>query len=232
MEKKKKKGGFWKPLLVIFVVFGPAAFLIMISMGKCEHNFQELPVYAEMPAYEFVGADGKVINNKTQEGKITLFTTLQTSCPQHCAIDIFKFNLQIYQDYRKSQKRYGHVEIISIVTDKDGNSVENLDEILFTMNDMIEGYDSTIWNLATGDPRQIYDIENNGVNLYSTTAEDTYAGKSYLETMLIVDKQNQLRLVRRGNQEGLIRDFKQHVSLLDKQYAREKRSENATKEEQ
>src|SRR5690554_5744711 len=81
---------------------------------------------------------------------------------------------------------------------------------------MIEGYDSTIWNLATGDPRQIYDIENNGVNLYSTTAEDTYAGKSYLETMLIVDKQNQLRLVRRGNQEGLIRDFRseEHTSEL------------------
>ncbi|MFX3743857.1 hypothetical protein ACJBRH_11555, partial [Streptococcus suis] len=73
------------------------------------------------------------------------------------------------------------------------------------MNDMIEGYDSSIWNLVTGDPKQIYDIENNGVNLYSTTSDVSFAGKSYLETMLIVDKQNQLRLVRRGNQEGLIR---------------------------
>lgn len=199
-------------------------------MGKCEHNFQELPVYAEMPEYEFIGADGKIINNQTQEGKITLFTTVQTSCPQHCAIDIFKFNLQIYQDFRKSQKRFGHVEIISIVTDKEGNPVENLDEMLFIMNDMIEGYDSTIWNLAIGDPKQIYDIENNGVNLYSTSGDASYAGKSHLETMLIVDKQNQLRLVRRGTQEGLIRDFKQHVSLLDKQYAKEKKSEDTFKD--
>ncbi|HLV40676.1 MAG TPA: SCO family protein [Brumimicrobium sp.] len=232
MENKKKKGGFWKPLLMIFVVFGPATFLILITMGKCEHNFQELPIYSEMPQYEFIGADGKVINNKTQEGKITLFTTLQTSCPQNCAIDIFKFNLSIYQDYRKNQKSLGHVKIISIVTDREGNPVDNLDEILFTMNDMIEGYDSSIWNLATGDPKQIYDIENNGVNLYSTVSDSAFAGKSFLETMLIVDKQNQLRLVRRGNQEGLIRDYKQHVALLQKQYDKEEKSKKSELEKQ
>lgn len=218
MTKERKRGGFLKPLLMMFVVFGPAIVLILITMGKCEHNFQTLPVYSEMPDYEFIGADGKVINNKTQEGKITLFTTIQTSCPQKCAIDLFKFNLGIYQDYRKNQKSLGHIEIISIVTDQEGNPVENIDELLFTMNDMIEGYDSTIWNLATGDPKQIYNIENNGVNLYSTTSDSSFAGRSFLETMLIVDKQNQLRLVRRGNQEGLIRDYKQHVALLQKQY--------------
>jgi hypothetical protein len=78
---------------------------------------------------------------------------------------------------------------------------------------------------VTGDPKQVYDIENNGVNLYSTSSDSAFAGKSYLETMLIVDKQNQLRLVRRGNQEGLIRDFKQHVALLQKQYDKEKKAQ-------
>src|SRR5690554_2535634 len=217
---------------MIFVVFGPATFLILITMGKCEHNFQELPIYSEMPQYEFIGADGKVINNKTQEGKITLFTTLQTSCPRNCAIDLFKFNLSIYQDYRKNQKNVGHIKIVSIVTDEEGNPVDNIDELLYTMNDMIEGYDSTIWNLVTGDPQQIYDIENNGINLYSTVSDSAYAGKSYLETMLIVDKENQLRLVRRGTQEGLIRDFKQHVALLQKQYDKEDKLQEKANEEQ
>lgn len=212
---------------MLVVVFGPASILILISMGKCEHNFQTLPVYSEMPAYEFTGANGKKINNQTQEGKITLFTTIQTSCPQQCAINLFKFNLSIYQDYRKNQKSLGHVKIVSVVTDENGNPVDNIDELLYTMNDVIEGYDSTIWNLVTGDPKQIYDIENNGVNLYSTTSDSTFAGKSYLETMLIVDKQNQLRLVRRGNQEGLIRDFKQHVALLQKEYDKNEKSKNA-----
>lgn|SRR5690554_971677 len=210
---------------MVFVVFGPAAFLILITTSKCEHNFQELPIYSELGEYKFIGANGKVISNKTQEGKITLFTTVQTSCPQNCAIDLFKFNLQIYQDYRKNQKKLGHIDIISIVTDKEGNPVQDLDGMLFIMNDMIEGYDPSIWNIVTGDPKQVYDIENNGVNLFTTVSDSAYAGKSFLETMLIVDKQNQLRLVRRGNQEGLIRDFKQHVSLLDKQYDKERRTQ-------
>ena len=216
---------------MMVIVFGPASVLILITMGKCEHNFQTLPIYSEMPEYEFVGANGKLVNNETQEGKITLFTTIQTSCPQHCAIDLFKFNLQIYQDYRKNQKSLGHVKIISVVTDQDGNPVDNIDELLYTLNDVIEGYDSTIWNLVTGDPKQIYDIENNGVNLYSTTSDSTFAGKSFLETMLIVDKENQLRLVRRGNQEGLIRDYKQHVALLQKQYDKDDKDDKIKNKE-
>ncbi|RFC55626.1 hypothetical protein DXU93_01455 [Brumimicrobium aurantiacum] len=216
----------------MFVVFGPAAILILITMGKCEHNFTTLPIYSDMPEYEFIGADGKVINNATQEGKITLFTTLQTSCPQECAIDLFQFNLGLYQDYRKNQKSLSHVEIVSVVTDEKGNPVDNIDELLFTMNDMIEGYDSTIWNLVTGDPKQIYDIENNGINLYTVESDSAFAGKSYLETMLIVDKQNRLRLVRRGHKEGLIRDYKQHVALLQKQYDKEeKRRKDESKNE-
>ena len=49
--------------------------------------------------------------------------------------------------------------------------------------------------------------------------------------MLIVDKKNQLRLIRRGSEEGMIRDYKQHVALLQKQYDKEaaKREENEEK---
>jgi hypothetical protein len=88
----------------------------------------------------------------------------------------------------------------------------------FLMNDIIQGYDPSIWTLVTGDPKQIYDIENNGVNLVTMQSDTAFATKPYLEMLLIVDKENNLRLVRKGNQEGLIRDFKEHIALLQKQY--------------
>lgn len=213
MAKNKKRGVFRK-LLVVLVAFGPGTVIFLMAIGKCENKYQSLPIYGQMPEYEFTGADGKIINNKTQEGKITLFTTIQTSCPQNCAIDLFKFNLLVFQDYKKNQNKLGYIKIVSIVTDENGDPVNNIDELLYTLNDMIDGYDSTIWNIVTGDPKQIYDIENNDINLYTTTTDSSFAGKSYLETMLLVDKHNQLRLVRRGNKEGYIRDFKQNVSLL------------------
>ena len=232
MAKKNTKAGRIKPLLLIVLVFGPALFLIFIALNKCEHKFTTLPVYGALKNYSFNDAEGGVVNNQTQEGKITLFNTLQTTCPENCAIDMPKFNLMIYQDYRKNQRNLGHVKIVSIVTDQNGNPLDKgeIEDLRYTMKDIIEGYDPTIWKLVTGDPKQIYDIENNGVNLYTQTTDTAFAGKSFLETMLIVDKRNQLRLIRRGNEEGMIRDFKQHVALLQKQYdkaaAKRKREEN------
>lgn len=230
MADNNTKAGRFKPLLMLVLVFGPALFLILIGVNKCEHKFTTLPVYGEIGNYSFDDVNGGVVSNETQKGKITLFNTIQTSCPEKCAIDLPKFNLMIYQDYRKNQKNLGHVKIVSIITDDKGNPVkpEDLEAIKFTMNDIVEEYDPSIWKLVTGDPKQIYDIESNGVNLYTETTDTAFAGKSFLETMLIVDKQNQLRLIRRGTIEGMIRDFKQHVALLQKQYDKEaaKREEN------
>jgi cytochrome oxidase Cu insertion factor (SCO1/SenC/PrrC family) len=231
VAKKHNKAGLLKPLLMVVLVFGPALFLILISVSQCEHKFQTLPEYGDLGKYEFTNSEGDVISDKTQKDKITLFTTIQTSCPEQCAIAIAKFNLLLYQDYRKNQKKLGHVKFVSIVTDSEGNPVNNLDEIMFTLNDIIQGFDPSIWNIVTGDPKQVYDIENNDVNLYNAKSDSAFAKKPFLETMLIVDKQNQLRLVRRGDQEGLIRDFKQHVALLQKQYdkAAAKTEENENK---
>lgn len=231
MAENNTKAGRMKPLLLIVLVFGPALFLIFIALNKCEHKFTTLPVYGELDNFSFDDAAGGKVDNSTQEGKITLYNTIQTSCPENCAIDLPKFNLMIYQDYRKNQRNLGHVKIVSIVTDEKGNPVsqDKIEELRFTMKDIIESYDPDIWKLVTGDPKQIYDIESNGINLYTNTSDTAFAGKSYLETMLIVDKKNQLRLIRRGDEEGMIRDYKQHVALLQKQYDKEaaKQEENA-----
>lgn len=231
MAKINKKREALKKILIALVLFGPATLMVLFTMGKCNNQYQELPHFGEMPQYEFTGANGKVVNNKTQEGKLTIFTTIQTSCPQACAIELFRFNMLVYQYYKKNRKHLDYVDIVSIVTDEEGNPVDKLDEMLFTLNDMVQGYDSTLWNVVTGDPKQIYDIENNGINLYNTKSDTAFAQKFYLEILLLVDQHNELRFVRRGSSEGLIRDFEQHVSLLQKQYRDEKNKQSEAKKE-
>lgn len=218
---KKTKAGLMKPLLMVVLVFGPALFLILISLNTCEHKFTKLPVYGELTGFEFIDAKGEVVNPETQTDKITIYTTLQTTCPKQCAIDIAKFNLLIYQHYRKYQRKMSHIKFVSIITDENGAPVEDLDEITFLLEDLIQGYDPEIWKLVSGDPKQIYDIENNSINLYEQKNEDAFANKPYLETIMIVDKENKLRLIRRGDEEGLIRDLKEHIALLQKQYDKE-----------
>lgn len=218
MAKEKTKAGRLKPILMLLLVFGPALLLIFVSLNKCEHKFEELPVYGKLENFTFYSSSGEKITPETQLGKITLYTTIQAGCPQNCAIDLLKYNMMVYQHYRKYQKKMGHIKFVSIVTDQEGNPVDDLSEVEFLLNDIVQGYDPSIWTLVTGDPKQIYDIESNGVNLVTMQSDTAFATKPYLEMLLIVDKENNLRLVRKGNQEGLIRDFKEHIALLQKQY--------------
>lgn len=212
------KAGRWKSILMLVLVFGPASFLILISTNKCEHKFEELPFYGRLDNFELVMLDGTILSPETQKGKITLFTTIQASCPSKCAINIPQFNLLIYQHYRKNRKKLGHIEIVSIITDENGNPTNNFEEVTFLLNDMVNDYDASIWRLASGDPKQIFDITHNDVRLIDQRDDKAFAGFPYLETMMIVDKENNVRLLRRGSDEGNIRDFKQHVALLQKQY--------------
>lgn len=212
------KAGRWKSILMLVLVFGPASLLILISTNKCEHKFEELPFYGALDDFELYLSDGTKLTPENQLGKITLFTTIQATCPNTCALNIPQFNLLLYQHYRKNRKKLGHIQIVSIMTDEDGNPTGNFDEITFLLDDMINDYDPEIWMLASGDPKQIFDVTNNNVRWIEQRDDQAFAGKPYLETMMIVDKENNIRLLRRGSDEGNIRDFKQHVALLQKQY--------------
>lgn len=229
MAEKETKAGRFKSLFFLILVFGPASLLIIISLNKCDHKFEQLPVYGNVGNYSFELLDGSVIDQNTQKDKVTLFTTIQTTCPTSCAIDLPKINLLLYQHYRKNKKKLGHVTMVSIVTDEDGNPVDDVVEVQTMLDDIIPEYDPEVWKVVKGDPKQVYDIESNGVNLYEQRSDSSFANKPFLETLMIVDKENNLRLIRRGSEEGLIRDFKEHVALLQKQY--DKEAYNASKSE-
>lgn len=220
-----------KSLVMLVLVFGPALFLITISLNKCEHKFTSLPNYGSVGEYNFVRPDGSALTNAEMKDKVVIFNTIQPSCPKDCSINISKFNLMLYQHYRKYQKKMSHIKFVSLVLDKDGNpvSMETLNEVLYNFNDMFQEYDESIWMLVTGDPKQVYDIESNEVNLFQQEDEAAYGGKPFMETMMIIDKQNDLRLVRKGTEEGYIRDFKEHIALLQKQYDKDAYEERKEK---
>ena len=80
---------------------------------------------------------------------------------------------------------------------------------------------SQITKLVDIENRNIYDIKHNNVNLLEK-GDEFYGGESFHELMLLVDKNNHLRMVLNGNSEGMIRRMKQSLALLLKQYDKEK----------
>ena len=101
--------------------------------------------------------------------------------------------------------------MISFLTDGNGNSVKDLSVINDAINDLAENYDPSIWILASGDVKSIYNLENNGISLIEEEA-------NFQELMLLIDKDHHLRMVLSGNVEGQIRRMKQSMALLQKQY--------------
>ena len=220
MTKINGSAGRLKGIIVLILLFGPASFLIFISSRGCEHKFVELDDMGKVSNYNFVNAEGTQMNEATFKNKVVLFTTLQVTCPNKCAVSFWHLDQLIYQHLRNNKKKLGHVKLVSFVTDSKGNPYSNLNDVEFMLKDQVEKYDSSVWILANGDAKSLYNISRNGENLLMK-GNQYFGGEAFQELMLLVDKRNHLRMVLKGNSEGMIRKMKEHIALLDKQYDKE-----------
>jgi len=199
-------------LIGFLLVFGPALLLIFIGTRSCEHNFEELEDYGPVNEFEFTDANGVKRNSREFKDDVVLVNVLQSSCPDSCSVLMWHINQTIYQHIWKNKtKKAKQTRMISFLTDGNGNSLKDLSVINDAINDLAENYDPSIWILATGDVKNIYNLENNGISLIDEKS-------NFQELMLLIDKQHHLRMVLSGNVEGQIRRMKQSMALLQKQY--------------
>lgn len=210
-------------IVAILVLVLPAFLLVFISTRGCDHKFKELPDYGKAIDYTFEDANGKLYHASDFKGEVILMNTLQTTCPDSCAISMWHLDQLIYQHIRKNKtKKLKKIKLISFITDTEGNAIKDLTKIQKSLEDNIINYDPSIWILAKGNPEEIYDFKHNNQSLLAE-GEKYFGGKAFLELMLLIDKQNHLRMVGRGKTEGEIRRMFQHVALLMKQYDKERK---------
>ena len=209
-------------VLGFLLVFGPALFLIFISTRGCTHQFKTLDDYGALKNYSFTDSKGKNRTAVEFKGEIIIITTLQKGCPWDCSVSFWRLNQILYQHIRKnSHKQLKRVRMISFVTDGKGNPEKELTLVQQMMERDVEGYDPNLWIVASGDVRSIYNIEHNDQTLLQK-GEKYYGGEGFQELILLSDKENHLRMVLKGNQEGLIRRMKESLALLLKQYDKDR----------
>jgi cytochrome oxidase Cu insertion factor (SCO1/SenC/PrrC family) len=215
---KKISTGRKKVALAFLIVFGPALFLVFMATRGCEHQFKKLGDYGAAANYKFVDVDGKPRSSADFKDDIVLVTTLQETCPDSCAVSFWHLNKSIYQHiYSNKRKKLKQVRIISFVTDGNGNPVKDLSNVEAMLKDRVQDYDPSLWVLASGNPSELYDFESNGEKL-KQQGEEYFGNEGFQELILLLDKQNHLRMVLSGKTEGMIRRMKEHMALLQKQY--------------
>lgn len=217
MAAKDKKAGSLKLVFALGLLFGPALILILISTRGCQHKFKRLDDYGTVPQFSFTDVNGKKYTNASFKDQIVVFTTIQASCPDTCAISMWHLDQLIYQTLKENPKKLGHVKLVSILTDGKGNPSTKLEQINFTLKDQIEGYDPAKWLILQGDAKSLYAIKHNKQSLLQQ-GKKYFGNEAFQELMLLQDKAGHLRMVLPGKTEGTIRTMRDHMALLEKEY--------------
>ena len=222
MASKNKKAGRSSVWILFILLFGPALIIIVFSKG-CTNHFQHLDTYDNIGSFELTLNDGSQLTQDDLKDHITIFTTIQPTCPDSCGIDLWFVKEQLFKRLYTNSKKLKHVRIVSIVTDTKGESAPIDDVLLFRLKDVVKDYDPKVWKIAEGDPKSIFDITHNDINLYDATDENYLGERIFLETMLLVDWDGNVRFVRFGKSESMVRDFHDGFTLLEKEYENLKR---------
>ncbi|MDA8910417.1 SCO family protein [Crocinitomicaceae bacterium] len=197
------------------LVFGPAVIFISMTLfmtRSCEHKFETLENYGTITSFNFTDVNGNKRSSLDFKGDIVLISTIQESCPDSCSVLLWNINQTIYQRiWNNRTKKRKQVKILSFVTDGNGDPIKDLSPIEDLLKKIVPNYDPSIWVLAKGDVKSIYNIEHNGASLLQD-------GNKFQELMLLMDKKQCLRMVLSGKKEGHIRRMEQSMALLQKEY--------------
>ena len=137
----------------------------------------------KVPDFNFINQNGKKISNHDYSGKAYVveffFTTCTTICP------IMNNNLVYIKNNLKNYKDFG---IASFSINPEYDTVEVLKQY-----ENEYGITNDSWNLMTGPQEKIYDLANNGFNLYTASGSQFVDGFEHSGYFALVDKEGYLR---------------------------------------
>ncbi|AJA68525.1 MULTISPECIES: SCO family protein [Myroides] len=137
----------------------------------------------KIAAFKFLNQNGDTITNKDYEGHIYVadffFTTCTTICP------IMSDNMVWLQDKIKTLPG---VKLLSHSVTPDIDSVPVLKEYA-----LHKGADDKIWNLVTGDKRDIYYIARNSYLAVKTGSPEEMYDMVHTENFILVDGNGRIR---------------------------------------
>ena len=160
-----------------------------LKLDNFEKNIQTLPYLIinkekkKVPNFRFINQNGEIISNIDYLGKVYIieffFTTCTTICP------IMNENLVHIQNSFSSFPDFG---IASFSINPEYDTVDVLkqyevDNEIFNPN----------WNLMTGEREEIYELANNGFNLYTAASDQFIDGFEHSGYFALVDKDGFIR---------------------------------------
>ncbi len=138
----------------------------------------------KVPEFSFTDQNGKTITNKDYLGKVYVVEFFFTTCPTICP----KMNanlIQIQNDFEGYKDDFG-VASFTINPDHD------TPEVLKAYAEQY-GVTNPNWHLMTGDQDAIYELANEGFNLYVGQNDEVEGGFEHSGNFALIDKNGFIR---------------------------------------
>jgi len=137
----------------------------------------------KVPAFSFINQDGKTITNEDYIGKVFVVEFFFTTCPTICPR--MSKNLVQIQNSFEGIMDFG---VASFTINPEHDTPKILKEYAEKY-----GMKNPNWNLMTGDIDVIYELANQGFNLYTAKDAEVEAGFEHSGNFALIDKNGFIR---------------------------------------
>ncbi len=165
------------------------SFIILIfgiwAIPKIVDHYSEpdLAVIGTVPNFSFTDQNGKTISNANYKGKVYVAEFFFSTCPSICPI--MNRNMVKVQNEFYGNPNLG---IASFSIDPEYDTPE-------VLQDYAESYQITNpnWHLLTGDKARIFELANNGFNLYVGENSEVEGGFEHSGYFALIDQEGKIR---------------------------------------
>lgn len=137
----------------------------------------------KVPSFSFTNQNGKIVTNKDYEGKVYLVEFFFTTCPTICP--------RMSSNLVQIQKNFDGIENFGVASFSI-NPKNDTPEVLKAYAQKFR-ITNPSWHLMTGDEDLIYQLANEGFNLYTAQDDSVEGGFEHSGNFALIDKNGFIR---------------------------------------
>lgn len=188
-------------------VYSPA----MVNSELVPEEIQHIRKYHTIADFALTNQNGITVTQEDYKGKIYIADFFFTTCPTICPI--MTKNMAAIQEKIKEDK---DVMLLSHSVTPEIDTVVQLKKYALE-----KGVNDTLWNLVTGDKKQIYELARKSYLAVKTDGDGGPFDMIHTENFILVDKEKRIRGFYDGTDKEAVEQLLKDLQVLKESYKKE-----------